>query len=262
MSVKKRGRSWEIRLQVGGHKIARSLGRGSTRQDALELEAKIRRNHIAGKLGHAPERTIGEAIERWLDGEAKGHLDSKGDEQKARMWLPWVENRLLRDAVTVAARAIDGWIAAKLCPATINRRISMLRRICRLAHSQWGWLDEDLSRKLVALPGERQRNVFLSRLIMAKPKENQKVSVPPPSGMNGGTATVQFLKLIAPFDGKEIQSPQLAELFGVQTSGMGPKLRHLRNDLKREGASIDSYLLPREGENRRKAWKVNLSGQE
>lgn len=162
MSVKKRGRSWEIRLQVGGRKIARSLGRGSTRQDALELEAKIRRDHIAGRLGHAPERTIDEAIARWLEGEAAHHADTKGDDQRTRMWLTFTEGKSLKDAVTVASEAKDAWIAAGLAPATINRRIALLRRVCRLAHSEWGWLDDDISRKLVALSGEKQRRVFLS----------------------------------------------------------------------------------------------------
>lgn len=163
MSVKKRGRAWEVRIQIGGRQIKRSLGIGSTRQDALELEGRIRRDHVAGRIGKAPERTIGEAIERWLDGEAKTHKDARSDDQRARMWLPFIEGRNLRDAIEVAASASDSWLAAGLAPATVNRRIALLRRVCRLAHSQWRWLDDDLSRKLVALPGEKQRRVFLSR---------------------------------------------------------------------------------------------------
>lgn len=175
MAIEKRGGYWGVRIQLGGQEIRRSLGKGATRQDAVEFETKIRRDHVAGKLGRAPERSIDDAILRWLDGEAKGHKDSKGDEQRARMWLPFSSGRSLRDAVAVASIASDAWIAAGLAPGTINRRVALLRRICRLAHSQWGWLHDDISRRLVALPGERQRRVFLTKsqvmsLVHAAPK--------------------------------------------------------------------------------------------
>jgi integrase len=163
MAVKKRSRSWEVRIQLGGRQIKRSLGPGSTRKDAIEFEARLIRDHIAGKLGRAPSRTVSEAIERWLDGEAKNHADHQGDEQRARMWLPFVEGRALQDVVQIAAGAVDAWLAAGLAAATINRRLALLRRVARLGHSRWGWLDEDLSRRIVAIPGERQRKVFLSR---------------------------------------------------------------------------------------------------
>lgn len=163
MSVKKRGDAWSIRFQVGGQKVSRSLGKGSTRQDALDYETQLRRQLIRGKLGHAPEHTIGEAIERWLDGEAQSHTDKQGDEARARAWLPFVEGRPLSDAIRVAAGASDSWLAAGKSAATINRRIALLRRVARLAHSKWGWLDTDLSRQLVAIPGEKQRRIFLSR---------------------------------------------------------------------------------------------------
>ncbi len=83
---------------------------------------------------------------------------------------------MLTEAVEVASEATDAWLAEGRAPATINRRIAMLRRVCRLAHSKWGWLPDDISRKLVALPGgDRKRQTFLSRaqvmsLVHASPK--------------------------------------------------------------------------------------------
>lgn len=163
MAVRKRGGSWEVRLEIGGREISRSLGAGSTKADARELETRIKRDVVDGKVGRAPKRTISEAIERWLDGEAKGHKDARGDDTRTRMWLEYIQGEPLSNAVAVAAKASDAWIAAGLAPGTINRRIALLRRVCRLAHSRWGWLTEDLSRKLVALPGERSCETFLSR---------------------------------------------------------------------------------------------------
>lgn len=160
MAVYKRGRAWEVRIQVGGRPVRRSCGIGSTKADAQELEARIRRDIVAGKLGRAPQRTIADAFARWLEGEAKAHKDGRSDRQRIRMWLPFIEGRPLRDAVAVAAEASDKWIASGKSPATINRRIAVLRRVCRLAHSTWGWLDDDLSRRFVALPGETAREVY------------------------------------------------------------------------------------------------------
>lgn len=175
MSAFKRGRSWYARFELGGQQFKKSLGIGSTRQDALEWEARVRKDHVAGKLGRAPERSIDEAVNRWLDGEAKNHADVKGDEARARAWLPFIEGRPLSAAVEVYATAKGAWMAADLSPATINRRIALLRRVCRLAHGEWGWLDLDVSRKLRALPGEKSRTVFLDReqvmiLVHAAPK--------------------------------------------------------------------------------------------
>lgn len=163
MSAFKRGRSWYARFELGGRQFKKSLGAGSTRQDALEWEARVRKDHVAGQLGRAPQRSIDEAVNRWLDGEAKNHADVKGDEARARAWLPFIEGKPLRDTVRVASDAVAAWLAAGISPATINRRIALVRRVCRLAHSSWGWLDDDISRKLVALAGERQRRIFLSR---------------------------------------------------------------------------------------------------
>lgn len=175
MSAFKRGRSWYARFELGGRQFKKSLGPRSTRQDALEWEARVRRDRVAGQLGRAPERSIDDAVKRWLQGEAKTHLDKQGDEARARAWLPFIEGKPLRDTVRVASNAVDAWLAAGISPATINRRIALVRRVCRLAHSAWGWLDDDISRKLVALKGETQRRVFLTRaevmtLVHASPR--------------------------------------------------------------------------------------------
>jgi integrase len=175
MAVEKRGDAWGVRLQIGGQEVRRSLGPGSTKAHALDLEAKIRRDGINGQLGHPAARPLDDALLRWLEGDSTVHKDRTGDIQRVRMWRPFTAGQSLHDAVAVAGRATDAWLAAGLTPATINRRIALLRRVCRLAHSRWNWLKDDLSRKLVALPGEKSRRVFLSRaqvmiLVHAAPK--------------------------------------------------------------------------------------------
>ena len=70
MPARKRGDVWHVRVQIAGQRIERSLGRGSTRADALALEAQIRRDHVDGIVARAPRRTIDQAVARWLTGEA------------------------------------------------------------------------------------------------------------------------------------------------------------------------------------------------
>jgi hypothetical protein len=43
MATYKRGKAWYVRLEIAGKQYKKSLGRGSTRHDAIALEARIRR---------------------------------------------------------------------------------------------------------------------------------------------------------------------------------------------------------------------------
>jgi integrase len=49
-----------------------------------------------------------------------------------------------------------------LAPATINRRLAVLRRIANLAHGQWEWLDLPLGGRIKLLSGEKHRHIYLT----------------------------------------------------------------------------------------------------
>ena len=70
MSAYKRGDRWHVRFTVGGQPFSASLGATGTRADAVAYEAKIRAGLLAGTLGKTPERTIDDALAKWLEGEA------------------------------------------------------------------------------------------------------------------------------------------------------------------------------------------------
>lgn len=164
MPVFKRGSYWYVRFQVGGQPVKRSAGKGATRAHAVELETKLRREAFAQqRLGRKPDHLIAAAITRWLEGEAKGHKDRVNDLQRAAEWQPFITGKTLQEAATVAAGAADAWTAAGLKPATINRRMALLRRVCKLAFKKWEWLENDISGKFAALPGEGSRDVFLTK---------------------------------------------------------------------------------------------------
>lgn len=162
MPVRKRGDTWHVRLQVGGQRIERSLGPAATKADALDYEAKLRRDLIAGKLGRSPDRTLDDALLRWLEGEAETLKDYPGAKNKARAIRAHTQGKRLVDVVQVAETIKADGIKSGLKPGTINRRLAILRRIANLAHDVWGWLDQPLGKRIKLVPGEKARHVYLT----------------------------------------------------------------------------------------------------
>lgn len=159
MPVRKHGTGWEARVQHAGRRLSRTFG---TRPDAIEWE-RLNRNRIADhRVGRTPSYSIEEAIERWLTGEARALRSLDGLKNKVRAMLPHIEGRALADVAAAAEAVKSSGLDDELTPATINRRLAILRRVANLAHTQWNWLDEDLGRRVRLLPGERARHVYLT----------------------------------------------------------------------------------------------------
>lgn len=160
---RKRGDVWYARIQIKGRRSEVSLGRGATRADALQLEAKYRRETISGRIGASPKRTIEEALVKWLQGEAsllKSYTNILG---KVSHLEPYCAGVPLTEIAKVAQKMKEDFIKQGLKPATINRRLAILRRIANLAHHEWeGWLDQDLGKRIKLLPGESGRSVYLT----------------------------------------------------------------------------------------------------
>lgn len=162
MPVRKRGDRWHVRLQIGGQRIERSLGQAATKADALEYEARLRRDLVAGKLGRAPARSVDDALLRWLEGEAAQLKSYDNLLGKVRAIREHTTGRKLVDIVQVAEAIKDEGIKAGLKPGTINRRLAILRRVANLAHDAWGWLDVPVGRRIKLLRGETSRHLYLT----------------------------------------------------------------------------------------------------
>lgn len=78
------------------------------------------------------------------------------------MLIEFARDRPLAEIADVAEDAKRAWLAQGLLPATINRRLAILRRVANLAYRAWGWLDQPLGQRVVLLPGERARHVYLT----------------------------------------------------------------------------------------------------
>lgn len=146
MPVRKRGRTWHIDVTpLGGQRTRASAGRGATREQALELEAKIRADHHAGRVGRASRHTVSEAFTRWLTGEALGLAYYDDIVSKVKAWKPHLKEDPLERAADVAERAKAKWREEDLDVITINRRLAALRRVVNLAWKKWGWLDRPIA---------------------------------------------------------------------------------------------------------------------
>jgi len=153
---------WNVRIQISGERIQRALGPTARREDALALEVQIRRDHIDGRIGKTQTRSIDEALLKWLQGEAQTLKDKSGHESKARAVRPYCADKRLDQIVYAAEELKADGIKAGLSPATINRRLAILRRIANLAHGQWGWLDKPLGQRIKLLRGETARHTYLT----------------------------------------------------------------------------------------------------
>jgi integrase len=160
MPIRKRGKTWHIDITVpGGPRTRFTAGRGTTREQALELEAKHRADAHAGRAGRAASHTVSEAFTRWLNGEAKGLAFYRDIANKVAAWQPFLKNRWLKQAAEVADDGKAAWREAGLSVITINRRVAALRRVVNLA-LEWGWLDRSIKIKMAGR--EEPRTVRLT----------------------------------------------------------------------------------------------------
>jgi integrase len=162
MPVRKRGDRWHVRLQIGGQRIERSLGPTATKADALDYEARLRQDVVSGKVGRTTPRTMEDALVRWLQGEAAQLTSYNNLLSKVRLLQPYAAGKRLDAIVQIAEDVKAAGIKEELAPATINRRLAILRRIANLAHDQWGWLDQPLGNRIKLLRGEKARHVYLT----------------------------------------------------------------------------------------------------
>ena len=165
MSTFKKGNTWYVKFQMYGEQHVKSVGTGSTKEEAEELET-IMRNELrqAKVLGFVFNKTLSEALAKWLD-EYVVHLagSDKYHSHVRAISLYMNEETLLTDVFKVAEEiTVDGQRRG-LGAATINRRLSALKRVANLAHSKWKWLAESPHGKFDMLPESKGRDVICSQ---------------------------------------------------------------------------------------------------
>lgn len=159
MSIRRHGRGWEVRIQHGGQPISKTL---ATRSDAAYFEATVKKRINDTRAGRIPTYTLEEAFVRWLSREARQLKSFDNHASIVRRIFSSIQKRPLHEIVEVAGAIEEQGLEEGLMPATINRRLAILRRVAKLAYRKWGWLENDLGGKIQLLGGERKRTRYLS----------------------------------------------------------------------------------------------------
>jgi integrase len=152
MSIHRRKDSgaWEVVVRTPTRLIRKS-NRQWTRADALAEEHRLT----------TIEHTLEEALDKWL-AEYVPHLKASYKTQRqAELLRPFLKDRPIEDAPTIALEARRAWSSLK--PATINRRVTILRRLCHLAFKKWGWINEPIGTRIEMLAERNERHVYLTR---------------------------------------------------------------------------------------------------
>lgn len=155
MPVHKRGNNYYIRLQVNGQRYFETV-KGASFEQAKALEAKIRQDIVKERLGQT-NYTIEDALARWLEGEARNLKDYSKLIQNISIIRSLINDTPLIKAADAAQRIRETY--SHLSPATVNRRLAILRRVVNLAW-EWGWIKSPIKIKLQT--GEKARHTYLT----------------------------------------------------------------------------------------------------
>lgn len=152
MPVKRRVDSGAWQVTVGKH---RRSDRNWSRADALHYEAQVLQ-----ASNDVTVHTLEEALDIWLL-EYLPHLKAQGNYRgKAAHLRPFLRQPI--DLAPEVSRQLKReW--AHLKPATINRRLALLKRLVKLAFEEWEWINQPLHKKIKLIPERNERHNYLTR---------------------------------------------------------------------------------------------------
>lgn len=162
--LRKRGKAWQVTVCWRG-RVYRQSNRHWNRDQAAEAERALIEGLHATAIGKKPPRLLSEGIEQFkLEELPKMKPRTRAEAEKNLRYIaPDIGERMLteaRDAATAIRKRF-----AHLSPATQNRRVQPIARICALAFKEWGWLEKPVSIPMVAEP---ERDTFLTKAQVEK----------------------------------------------------------------------------------------------
>lgn len=159
MPVKRRPEgSYQVTVGVGGTTVRRS-SRHWTFADAKAVERQLLAQAADLAAGRKPQRTLAEALERWLTEHVPKLRSARKTRNHAAQLLPYITSRALTEAPQVWAEIKAA--EQRKAPATINHKGRILRQLCNLAQREWAWTDEAVGSRIKLLP-ETPREAFLT----------------------------------------------------------------------------------------------------
>ena len=159
----KRTGRWCISVQRSGTRVIRYAEKGATKKEALQYEARlIREIFLSEKLGRAKNRTVADAISRWIKEEVCYY---KSKDKTISHILQLTDYNLERPLSQIHLLADEYATKNKqtISNGTINRRLSMLRLVANLCYKKWDWIDQPLGQKIKLLKEPDGRVPLISR---------------------------------------------------------------------------------------------------
>lgn len=160
MPIYKRGGVYYIDTYVGGRRVRKSAGKGATRAQAQAIERKIHDDAIKLRMGLKPEKSLSEALLKWMDEVMPYLKGAKKFESHALALTQYIKGKTMEQAQQAAEDYKLG--NQNLSPATVNRRLAILRRICNLAYHSWNWIDKPIGDRIKLLPERNERHIYLT----------------------------------------------------------------------------------------------------
>lgn len=151
---------WRIEFTLGHRRTRKLAPAGATKAEAEQWEAKARTGAWQASLGKRPTHTLAEAIARWTLEELprlKSEVDTRNH---AAQLLPYIAGKTLEELPDAAEEYTRDHQHLK--PATVNRRLAVLRRVGNLAHKRWAWTDTPLGERVHLLPERNARHLYLT----------------------------------------------------------------------------------------------------
>lgn len=137
-SFRKRGKVWRVEIYREGKRESATF---QTKQEAaawaVQREAELSGDRL-------PEKTVGDALKRYLEEVSPSHGGHVSEKVKLTAWMrsPLAHRRV----ASVTGADIAEWRDARLSavqPATVAREMTLLRGVFEECRRHWGWVREN-----------------------------------------------------------------------------------------------------------------------
>lgn len=154
MSLKQRNGIWHYFIQINGKAFRGSCRTKDERQAKEFYDRKRAELWRVDVVGDKKRRTWGETLERWLS-EHEGKKSWTDDNRYAKWWseqfakhrIVYLDEitpdvvKVIRDAEIGRRHLRSVNVVRTISPATVNRKLALLRSVVNAAHREYLWLD-------------------------------------------------------------------------------------------------------------------------
>ena len=145
---------YAVEFATRGYRVFRRLPPGATKEQASQLETRLRHELIdQAVIGKKPNVSIEHAINTWLAEAVAGRKSEKTTTSHAGRTIAALEGDMAIAEVASAAEAIR---LQSVSVATRNRRLCILKAVAKFAWRK-GWTEDNLSGKIQLLPEPKYR---------------------------------------------------------------------------------------------------------